>query len=163
MKTVCTIRKTLLYCVGSTTKIRVLLVLMFWKKLFYQNWNMTQLKNVFLSVKPLSVNVAWQWKRFKTKDYKNYEALMLQMLPSDLRIPNWVPLRVEMVRGFGSMASDITNPTKPLLDILCKKYWFDDKYIFETSEIKRVVGKWNEFISIDISTLPIEKVQWRKK
>ena len=36
---------------------------------------------VFLNVKPLSVNQCWQGRRYKTKAYKQYEKALLQILP----------------------------------------------------------------------------------
>lgn len=124
---------------------------------------MSQSQNVLLRVKPLSVNEVRQWKRFKTKSYKNYELLMFSLLPDNVKVPNGVPLRIEMERGFWTIASDITNPTKPLLDILSKKYGFNDKYVFETLEVKKVVWEWNQYIHIKIIELPVDSVQFKKK
>lgn len=49
--------------------------------------------------------------------------------------------------------SDLDNPVKPLLDILQKKYWFNDRNILELHLFKTPVSKWNEFIEIHIETI----------
>ena len=35
-----------------------------------------------IKIKPLSVNKAWQGKRFKTREYKSYEELLLYLFPT---------------------------------------------------------------------------------
>ena len=102
-----------------------------------------------ISIKPLSVNKVWQGKRFKTKDYKDYEKAVLLMLPP-LNIEFKEPLSIEVVFGFSSKLADIDNPVKPLLDCLCKKYGFDDRIIYEMTLKKEIVKKGHEFIEIKI-------------
>ena len=80
-------------------------------------------------IKPLSVNKAWQGKRFKTKDYLQYEKQVLLLLPRII-IPDG-KLLLEITFGMSNKASDIDNPLKPFLDILQKKYNFDDKQIYK--------------------------------
>lgn len=105
-----------------------------------------------LNIKPLSVNRAWQGKRFKSPEYKKYESDLLLILPktkekfSDM-------LRIEFFFGFSNQASDIDNPVKPLMDILQKKYGFDDRQVFEMNLRKCKVNKGEEFAQIIISNL----------
>lgn len=113
--------------------------------------------NIELQIKPLSVNEAWQGKRFKTPQYSKYERDLLLMLPkakaefSDI-------LRIELFFGFSSAGSDIDNPVKPILDILQKKYKWNDNQIFEMNLRKCKVEKGKEFIHIGIyPLLPFEK------
>jgi hypothetical protein len=47
-----------------------------------------------INEKPLSVNLAWQGKRFKTPAYKDYEKAMLLQMPPKKIDPNQM-LRVE--------------------------------------------------------------------
>lgn len=106
--------------------------------------------------KPLSVNQAWQGKRFKTDIYKAYEKKMLLLLPKAKK-PFSDMLRIEIHFGFSNQCSDIDNPVKPLLDILQKKYGFNDKSIFELNLRKNIVQKGDEFIKIGIYPfLPFE-------
>ena len=53
-----------------------------------------------LKIKPLSVNDAWQGKRFKTDTYKAYEKQVLLMLPK-IEIPEG-PLTINLEFGFSS-------------------------------------------------------------
>ena len=101
-----------------------------------------------LLIKPLSVNKAWQGKRFKTNDYKKYEEDLLLMLPK-IKIIN-PPYRLNITVGFSNKASDLDNVLKPFLDILQKKYDINDKYIQILHVEKEVVTKNNEFISFQI-------------
>lgn len=101
-----------------------------------------------LLIKPLSVNKAWQGKRFKTNDYKKYEEDLLLMLPK-IKIIN-PPYRLNITVGFSNKASDLDNVLKPFLDILQKKYDINDKHIQILHVEKEVVAKNNEFISFQI-------------
>jgi Holliday junction resolvase RusA-like endonuclease len=91
-----------------------------------------------LDIKPLSVNEAWQGKRYKTPAYKQYENELLWLLPNiDLPPP---PYKISYIFTFKNKSSDIDNPIKPFQDILCKKYGFDDKDIYEYS-VKKMLDK----------------------
>lgn len=101
-----------------------------------------------INIKPLSVNEAWQGSRFKTKKYKAFEReLLLKLKP--IKIPDG-NLKVLIVYGFSSKLSDIDNPTKMVLDVLQKKYKFNDSRIFELILKKTIVEKGKEFIEIEI-------------
>jgi Holliday junction resolvase RusA-like endonuclease len=108
--------------------------------------------NIELNIKPLSVNQVWQGKRFKTELYKKYESDMLLILPKTKESFSDM-LRIELFFGFSYTLSDIDNPVKPVLDILQKKYGFNDKHIFELNIKKIIVKKGKEFISIQIHDL----------
>jgi len=101
-----------------------------------------------IHIKPLSVNDAWQGKRFKTPAYKAYEQELL------LRLPNYeVPAEgdLEVLYEFGlNTLADWDNPVKPLQDVLQKKYGFDDRRIMRASVIKNVVKKGDGYINFSI-------------
>ena len=107
-----------------------------------------------LNIKPLSVNDAWKGRRFKTDLYKKYERDLLFILPKMKEtIPKMIAIDFEF--AFKNPKSDIDNPVKPLLDILQKKYGFDDKDIYELN-IRKCTNK-NESITINIrNLLPFE-------
>lgn len=105
-----------------------------------------------LAIKPLSVNKAWQGKRFKTKDYKQFERDMMLMLPK-VKIDFKGNLRVDIQYGFSSVLSDIDNPNKMVIDVLCKKYGFDDRQIYELNNTKTIVKKGDEFINFSITQI----------
>ena len=102
--------------------------------------------------KPLSVNEAWQGKRFKTEAYKHYERTIMFMLPNAKIDPNEM-LRIEFFFGFSNKASDLDNPVKLLIDIAQKKYGFNDKNVFELNVRKCLVKKGEEFIQMGIYQL----------
>jgi Holliday junction resolvase RusA-like endonuclease len=106
-----------------------------------------------VEIKPLSVNRAWQGKRFKTPEYTAYEKeVLLKLQPYDLSTSK-EPIELSMVVGLSNMASDIDNVVKPFVDILQKKYGFNDKYIFRLIVEKKLVLKGAEFIEFYIKKL----------
>lgn len=105
-----------------------------------------------IPMKPLSVNECWQGKRFKTKAYNDYEKTMLLLLPSKQK-ELIGSLKIDIEYGFSSKLSDIDNPTKLVLDILVKKYRFDDRQIYELNLKKEIVKKGSEFIKIEITEI----------
>jgi Holliday junction resolvase RusA-like endonuclease len=105
-----------------------------------------------LNEKPLSVNEAWQGKRFKTPAYKVYEETILLSMPKG-KIDAEQMLRVEFFFGFSKKASDLDNPVKLLLDIAQKKYGFNDKNVYELNVRKCIVKKGDEFIQMGIYPL----------
>ena len=105
-----------------------------------------------LNEKPLSINEAWQGKRFKTPIYKSYEETILLTMPKGKVDPDEM-LRIEFFFGFSNKASDLDNPVKLLLDIAQKKYGFNDKNVFELNVRKCIVKKGEEFIQMGIYKL----------
>ena len=109
------------------------------------------IKMTTINIKPISVNVAWQGRRFKTKVYKSYEQEMLWLLPK-LSIPEG-KLSIDLKFGMSSRASDIDNPIKLTLDILQKKYGFNDKMIYKMTVEKEIVKKKDEYIEFKITQI----------
>lgn len=110
------------------------------------------MKYIHLDIKPLSVNQAWQGRRFKTPEYKRYEKTMLTLLPKRT-IPNDAKLKIDLEYGFSSRLADIDNPAKLILDILQKKYGFNDSQVYELVQTKHIVKKGEEFIRINITEI----------
>jgi len=103
-----------------------------------------------IDIKPLSVNQAWQGKRFKTPAYKRYERDVLLML-KPMAIPDG-DLAIEITYGFSNRQSDVDNPTKLIVDILQKKYGFNDSRVTRLNLIKQQVKKGYEYIDFQIRT-----------
>ena len=101
-----------------------------------------------IDIKPLSVNAAWQGKRYKTKEYQSYERAVMFMLPK-LKLPE-PPFILTLEFGFSSQLADLSNPIKLFEDILQKKYGFNDKEIFKIVATKVHTKKGNEFINFKI-------------
>ena len=112
--------------------------------------------NTVVQIKPMSVNEAWKGKTTKSAAYLVYQHSLSVLLPAEVNI-NWSkPLKVCVIFGFSSRASDIDNPLKPLFDTMEKKYaGFNDNMIYQLEVHKHIVKKGNEFISIQIQNKPI--------
>ena len=104
-----------------------------------------------IKIKPLSVNKAWVGRRFKTPEYTKYERALLLMLPK-IKLPS-PPYKLTIEYGFSNAASDIDNPNKLIIDIMQKKWKFDDKLIYELNTIKKIVKKGKEYFSFKIESL----------
>jgi Holliday junction resolvase RusA-like endonuclease len=106
--------------------------------------------NIELKIKPLSTNQAWKGRRFKTDKYKSFENTVLWMLP---KFKGEIPelIAIDLHFGFTSKNSDLDNPVKMILDILQKKYGFNDNRIYELN-IRKSITK-EPFILITIRPL----------
>ena len=106
-----------------------------------------------LDIKPLSVNELYKGRRFKTDKYKGYSTAVSVLLPRvKLCEP---PYSVEFEFGFSSPLSDVDNPVKGILDILQKKFNFNDRDVFEIIARKKIVKKGKEYIKIKIEKYEI--------
>jgi Holliday junction resolvase RusA-like endonuclease len=108
---------------------------------------------MILNIKPLSINVAFKGRKFRTKDYDNFIKTMLMILPNSLKIDSKAHLKLFVTFGYSSRASDIDNALKPFIDCLVKKYGFDDRNIYELDVRKEIVKKGDEFIFFKIFEL----------
>jgi len=106
---------------------------------------------MIVSKKPLSVNEAWKGTRYKTKVYNSYEKELLLTLPKIVMPPP--PYEIYLHFGFSNKKADIDNPVKPFLDIMQKKYNFNDCDIFSLIIKKSVVKKGLEFIEFDVKAI----------
>ncbi len=107
---------------------------------------------MIIQIKPLSVNQVWQGKRFKTPKYKSYEMELMLMLPP-IKVDFKSHLQIDLTFGFSSKLADIDNPLKPILDVLQKKYGFDDRQIYALNVKKEIVKKGSEFIKLQINEI----------
>lgn len=106
--------------------------------------------NYTLNIKPLSVNEAFQGKRFKTDKYNDFIQKMHFLLPKEIEISDKKNIKIAIEFGFSSKASDIDNCCKSFLDCLVKKYKFDDRNIYEMHVFKSIVKKGEEYIKFKI-------------
>lgn len=101
-----------------------------------------------IKIKPLSINEAFQGKRFKTAKCKDYEEELWWQLPK-MSIPKG-KLKIKYIFGFSNKNADLCNPEKILTDVLSKKYGFNDKMIYEMTMLREDVKKGEEFIDFEI-------------
>jgi len=104
-----------------------------------------------VEIKPLSVNQAFQGKRFKTKLYLAYEKEMYFKL-KPMTLPE-APYHLKIDVGMSSSLADIDNFLKPFIDILQKKYGFNDRDITKLSVMKYKVPKGQEFIEFYVTNI----------
>lgn len=100
--------------------------------------------SVVVAIKPLSVNDAWKGQRFKTDNYKSYEKALLILLPKRVEIPEG-KLKLNLEFGLSNMGGDTDNPIKPFVDVLQKKYSFNDSRIYKYEVEKVPVKKGFEY------------------
>ena len=104
-----------------------------------------------IKIKPLSVNNCWKGRRFKTDAYKDYETAIFYLLPN-IEIPNGnLSLYIEV--GLSSKGSDVDNIAKPFIDILQKKYGFNDNKIYKLILEKIDVKKGEEYIDFKLNKI----------
>jgi len=101
-----------------------------------------------VKIKPLSVNECWRGQRFKTPKYKQYERDLGLLLPKLKSPKGKIQLFLEI--GLSSKNADIDNPVKPFVDILQKKYGFNDKQIYGIELTKKDVKKGEEYITFEM-------------
>ena len=100
---------------------------------------------ITIPIKPLSVNEAWQGRRFRSDKYKKYARDIGLLLPPRILIPNG-NLQVFYEFYFSNDKADYDNPMKPLQDIICVKYQINDKRIYRATVDKYIVSKGKEKI-----------------
>lgn len=106
---------------------------------------------VKLDIKALSVNMAWQGRRFKTPAYKKYWNDVQYLLPK-MKLPE-PPYEIYLEFGFSSKGSDWDNGIKPILDIISDYYGFNDNLIYLATVKKVIVKKGQEYIKFKIKQL----------
>lgn len=107
---------------------------------------------IVIPIKPLSVNQAWQGRRFKTAAYKAYARSVQLMLPKGIKVPNG-RLQVAFRFFVSNARADYDNPVKPLQDIVFKHYGVDDSRIYRAIIEKIIVPKGMEKTEIEITSL----------
>jgi len=74
-----------------------------------------------IDLKPMSINKAWRGgRRFRTKDYLQYEKDLLWLLPRDGGIKFDGKFEVDIIFYCKNKLSDADNIIKPIMDILTK-------------------------------------------
>ena len=104
-----------------------------------------------INIKPISANIAFKGRKFKTDKYVGYEKELLLKLPN-FRLEKR-KLKLSVVFGFSSKLQDLDNSIKQTQDVLVKKYGVDDRYIYELNLRKEIVPKGYEFIDFSFEYL----------
>ncbi len=106
-----------------------------------------------VDIKPLSVNSAWQGRRFKSPAYTAFtKEVMFRLNKIKITLPE-PPYQIRFKFGFSSSASDWDNCIKPAQDCLATKYGFNDKLIRKGIVETELVKKGQEYFAFEITTL----------
>jgi len=101
-----------------------------------------------IDVKPMTMNQAYRGRRYKTDLYKAYiRNCIFRLKPMEIPEGN---LELHIQIGVSSKGFDLDNCLKPFIDILQKKYGFNDNRIYHIGAYKRIVPKGQEYISFSI-------------
>lgn len=105
-----------------------------------------------VDIKPMSVNQAWQGRRFKTPKYKAWREQISFMLPPVVEIPEG-RMMLMVTFGVSSKLADMDNMLKPFIDALQDKYGFNDRQIYVGLVGKVDVPKGKEFIKWELQDI----------
>ncbi len=100
-------------------------------------------------IKPLTVNKAWQGRRFKTKDYKIYEEEFLYLLKGCEKISGFVEVNYKLYLKYYS-TSDVGNFEKLLTDIIVKAGMIDDDRFIKKMVLEKFKSD-RDYIEIEIN------------
>lgn len=98
----------------------------------------------------MSVNEAFNGQRTRSKKYDSFIKSMMYLLPKSIEIFDPANIKLAIEFGFSSKASDIDNCCKSFIDCLVKKYFVDDRHIYEMHVFKTIVKKGQEYIKFRI-------------
>lgn len=105
-----------------------------------------------VEIKAMSINAAWQGRRFKTPEYKCFEDEMLRLLKNIGCVHGWVVIEYHFyIDSFKK--SDVGNFEKPMSDILVKAGAIDDDRFIKKIIMEKYPSKRNY---LDIVIKPYE-------
>ena len=108
--------------------------------------------DIKLQIKPLSINKAFQGRRYKTKEYDLWLEEGLRLLKAQ---------KIEKTRGdvaldikffMKSDRSDIDNPLKTFLDLIVKASLIDDDRVIQAIHLVKIKSK-DERIEFEITSI----------
>ncbi|WP_178124451.1 RusA family crossover junction endodeoxyribonuclease [Spartinivicinus ruber] len=108
---------------------------------------------ITVKTKPLSVNEAFLGRKVKSKKYRDYEEILISTLP-DVSVPEG-KLTLKLLVSYSNSRADIDNALKPFIDVLQKRYDFNDNKIYRLVIEKNIVKKGEEFLKFQL--IPYEK------
>jgi len=101
---------------------------------------------MIVKIKPLSVNRAFQGRRFKTKEHKKYEEELLWLLKGKKKVKGFYSISfIFHIKNF--LVSDVDNLAKITSDCIVKAGLVDDDRFCLEMHLKKVRSKedWFEF------------------
>lgn len=107
--------------------------------------------SVEVNIKPLSINRAWQGRKYRTKEYKAYQEEMHYLLPNKEMIKGKIAVFLTFYLKNPTQC-DVDNFIKPILDIFKNKGYIEDDrnvYFVQATKEKDTTSR----IKIDIVKL----------
>ena len=105
-----------------------------------------------IKIKPLSVNEAYQGRRFRTPKHDLFKTEIKYLLPQWLELPE-PPYVIIFEFGVSSPLSDGDNLVKCTQDSIADKYGFNDRLIKRWIVDIELVKKGEEYIKFDLKHL----------
>lgn len=104
-----------------------------------------------IDIKPLSTNALYNGRRWKTEDYRQYEAIIrLKLRNTKLVLNEKCQIFLYLEMGVSSKGADLTNTVKGFEDIISKIFKFNDNRVYQSYLKKVIVPKGAEYIKFDI-------------
>lgn len=107
---------------------------------------------IMLPIKPLSVNMGYTGKRYKTNAHRTWKNKVLELLPN-ITIHKADKYQIEFIFGLSNNASDYDNFIKFSQDLIASKYKFNDKKIRRAIIDVEIIKKGMEFIKFRVTEL----------
>jgi len=105
-----------------------------------------------LDIKPLSVNKAFQGRRFKSPEYKSYEEECLWLLKGNEKVSGWVEVTYHFhIKNFKRV--DVGNYEKLISDIIVKAGLIDDDRFIKKMTLEKHQIEKDEWIEIIIEEI----------
>ncbi|OOE32282.1 hypothetical protein BZG05_14855 [Salinivibrio kushneri] len=98
-------------------------------------------------------------RKVKSAAYRRWEMQVARNLP-DIEINPDATLAVRVIVRYSNRASDLDNAIKSCLDVLQKRYKFNDSKVYALKLYKVIVPKGDEGLTVKITEL--EEDTWRK-
>jgi Holliday junction resolvase RusA-like endonuclease len=97
-------------------------------------------KKIEIKIKALSVNRAWQGKRFKTRSYKDFEQRLLWLLKGNKRVAGKYILNIDFYFK-NDKITDLSNCLKTTEDIIVKAGLVDDDRFCREIHLRKFGGE----------------------
>jgi len=109
-------------------------------------------QGIRVNIKPLRANLSYLGTKRRSWKYKTYEAELNKQLPRTC-IPREGNLSITFHIYYSNKGSDLDNALKPLLDVLQRRYKFNDNRVYEIKAYKHIVPKGEEAISFKVKRM----------
>jgi len=104
---------------------------------------------VKIEAKPLSINRAWQGRRYATKEYKDWRKEIEYLMPKKKMIVGDVDIHIDFFL-INDKRTDADNLAKPLFDSIVRKGYIEDDCHIRHLEITKHKSK-KDYIEIKIN------------